>query len=200
MLSLPNIKVIGVTGMSGAGKSTVCREISQHCNLAIDCDSVAREVSHNLFFLNELQERFGEEILNDDGTLNRTETARIIFSDDAKRKLYNQIIFPYIIYAVIQRVKSAKGTVLLDAPTLFEARLDIMCTTIVSVTADIDKCAERISQRDGISVKSAQARLHCQHDMLFFKEHSDFMIVNNGTQQELFENTRKLVLEINGGL
>lgn len=193
MLSLPNIKVIGVTGMSGAGKSTVCRELSKYCDVVIDCDGVAREVSYNSLFLNELKERFSAEILNDNGTLNRTETARIIFSDDEKRTLYNQIIFPYIIYEVIKKIKSANGIVLLDAPTLFEAQLDIVCTTIVSVTADFEICAKRISQRDGISPDSAKARLNSQHDALFFKEHSDHVLVNNGDYDSLCNDVLNLV-------
>lgn len=200
MLSLPNIKVIGVTGMSGAGKSTVCREISQYCSLVIDCDSVAREVSHNLLFLNELQKRFGENVLNNDGTLNRSETARIIFSDTEKRSLYNQLIFPYIIYRVIQKIKSANGAVLLDAPTLFEAGLEIVCTTIVSVTADFEVCAKRISQRDGISPESARARLNSQHDERFFKEHSDYILVNNGDYDSLCCDVLDLVEKLSGEL
>lgn len=193
MLSLPNIKVIGVTGMSGAGKSTVCRELSKYCDVVIDCDGVAREVSHNRLFLGELHERFGADILNDDGSLNRFETARIIFSDVEKRTLYNQIIFPYIIHEVIKKIRSANSAVLIDAPTLFEAQLDIVCTTIVSVTADFEICAKRISQRDGISLDSAEARLNSQHDALFFKEHSDFVLVNNGDYDSLCNDVLYLV-------
>ncbi|MGN0678836.1 MAG: dephospho-CoA kinase [Oscillospiraceae bacterium] len=196
MLDLPNIKIIGVTGMSGAGKSTVCREISKYCGTVIDCDKVAREIAAKRDFLDELKERFGMEVLNPDGTLNRVETARIIFSDNEKKELYNRIIFKYIVYEVIQRIRAAKGMVLVDAPTLFEAGLDMVCTKIVSVIADFDVCAKRISERDNISFERAKARLISQHDAEFFKSHSNPTIENNGTQQELIHRAKVLAFEI----
>ncbi len=198
MLDLPNIRIIGVTGMSGAGKSTVCREISKYCGTVIDCDKVARETASRRDFLGELKERFGGEILNPDGTLDRAETARIIFSDERKRALYNRIIFQYIVYEVIRRIKTAKGMVLVDAPTLFEAGLDMICTEIVSVTADLDICAGRISKRDGISPERARARLMSQHDADFFREHSRYNLENNGTEQELTARAEALARTING--
>lgn len=198
MLDLPNIRIIGVTGMSGAGKSTVCREISKYCGTVIDCDRTAREIALRSEFLDELRERFGGEVLNPDGTLDRAETARIIFSDEQKRSLYNRIIFQYIVYEVIQRIKSARGMVLVDAPTLFEAGLDMICTEIVSVTADLDVCARRISERDGISSERARARLMSQHDADFFKKHSRFNLENNGTEQEITARAEALAKTING--
>lgn len=198
MLDLPNIIIIGVTGMSGAGKSTICREISKYCGAVIDCDRVAREIAAKRDFLDELKARFGGEVLNPDGTLNRMETARIIFSDNGKRTLYNRIIFQYIVYEVIQRIKAAKGMVLVDAPTLFEAGLDMVCTKIVSVTADFDICAKRISERDNISPERAKVRLMSQHSAEFFKQHSDYNIENNAAPEELINRARELADRING--
>ncbi len=192
MLALPNI-IIGVTGMSGAGKSTICRELSKWCDIVIDCDIVAREIAGKREFLDELRTRFGEDILNPDGSLNRPETARIIFSDNERRALYNRIIFQYIVYEVVLRIRSAKGTVLLDAPTLFESGLDMICTKIVSVTADPDRCAERISERDKILPERARARLMSQHNADFFKTNSDLTIENNGSYEELNKRARALI-------
>jgi len=193
MLALPNIIIIGVTGMSGAGKSTICREFSKSCDTVIDCDAVAREIAGKREFLDELKVRFGGNILNTDGSLNRPETARIIFSDKQKRALYNRIIFQYIVYEVVRRIKAARGTVLLDAPTLFEAGLDMICTKIVSVTADFDRCAERISERDNIPPERARARLMSQHNADFFKKNSDFTIENNGSYEELNKRAKALI-------
>ncbi len=198
MLDLPNIRIIGVTGMSGAGKSTACREISKYCGTVIDCDKTAREIASRREFLDELRKRFGGEVLTPDGTLDRIKTARIIFSDKQKRALYNRIIFQYIVYEVIRRIKTAKGMVLVDAPTLFEAGLDMICTEIVSVTADFEVCARRISERDGISPERARARLMSQHDADFFKKHSRFNLENNGTEQELIARAEALAKAING--
>lgn len=198
MLALPNIKIIGVTGMSGSGKSTVCRELGKYCDTVIDCDVIAREIAGKQAFLDELKQRFGENVLNSDGTLNRIETARIIFSDKDKRALYNSIIFPYIVYEVIVRIKSAEGTVLLDAPTLFESGLDMICTKIVSVTADYPLCVERISQRDNISLEQAEARLSSQHSADYFKLHSHYTIENNSSYEELTRQIGSIMDRING--
>ncbi len=193
MLALPNIIIIGVTGMSGAGKSTICRELSKSCDTVIDCDTVAREITERREFLDELRARFGGNILKSDGSLDRPETARIIFSDKEKRVLYNRIIFPYIVYEVIRRIKRAKETVLLDAPTLFEAGLDMICAKVVSVTADLDRCSKRISERDNISLERARERLMSQHNADYFKEHSDFIIENNGSYEELNKRAEALI-------
>ncbi|MGN0683219.1 MAG: dephospho-CoA kinase [Oscillospiraceae bacterium] len=198
MLALPNIKIIGVTGMSGSGKSTVCRELAEYCNTVIDCDVIAREISGKQAFLDELKQRFSESVLNPDGTLNRTETARIIFSDNDKRALYNRIIFPYIVYEVIGRINTSDGMVLLDAPTLFESGLDMICTKIVSVTADYSLCVERISQRDNISLERAEARLSSQHSADYFKLHSHYTIENNSSYEELAKQICSIMDRING--
>ena len=97
-------------------------------------------------------------------------------------------------------IKSAKGKVLLDAPTLFEAKLDMACDRIVSVTADADKCAERIIGRDGITPEQARERLSSQHGAEFFMERSDYNIENNGTLQELIERTAEVIDKMKGGI
>lgn len=190
--------IIGLVGNSGAGKSTV-REIFQDRGFTVvNCDDFARKAADNPAFLCELDERFPRKLLNTDGTLNRPLTAKIIFADSEIRGLYNRIIFPYIIYDVIEFVKSARGDVLLDAPTLFEAGLDIICTAIVCVTADLELCRARIQQRDHLTEEQAKARLSSQHSVKFFKEHSDFIIENNSTRERLFERAHCVIDKMKG--
>lgn len=197
-MNLPNIMIIGLAGNSGAGKSTV-REVFQSRGFTVvDCDNSARKVADDPAFLEELDSRFPKKLLNPDGTLNRAVTADIIFNDSEKRGLYNRIIFPYIIYDVIAEIKSVDGDVLLDAPTLFEAGMDIICTAIVSVTADPELCRKRICQRDGLSEERAQARISSQHSAEFFKAHSDFIIENNDTKERLFERASDVIDRLKG--
>lgn len=197
-MNLPNIMIIGLAGNSGAGKSTVREAFQDRGFAVVDCDDSARKVADNPAFLGELDSRFPKKLLNPDGTLNRAVTADIIFTDSEMRGLYNRIIFPYIIYDVIGKIKSASGDVLLDAPTLFEAGLDIICTAIVSVTADSELCHARICQRDGLSEEQAQSRLSSQHSAEFFKENSDFIIENNGTKEQLFERAYNVIDRLKG--
>lgn len=198
MVNLPNIMIIGLTGQSGAGKSTVCGEFAQRGFTVIDCDSIARQTSNDRRFLDEISRRFPEKLLSPDGTLNRTATAKLIFTDEEKRAQYQRIIFPCIINKIMRVIKSAKGNVLLDAPTLFEAKLDMLCDKIVSVTANTDKCAERITERDKITSEQARERLFSQHSAEFFKGSSDYNIENNGTLRELIDRTAEIIDKMKG--
>lgn len=200
MSSLPNIKIIGLTGMSGAGKSTLSRLFALNGFWIINCDRIAYQTAKNPVFLEELQSRFSERLLNDDGSLNRAKTAELIFSDKAKLELYDRVIFPYIVYDVLREIKSAKTDVVLDAPTLFESDLDMLCTEIVGVIADSEICAERITERDGISKESARARLSSQRDEKFFRQRCNHIIENNGDYLDFTENAEALINKMKGNL
>lgn len=198
MVNLPNIKIIGLTGMSGAGKSTMCEVFRKRGFSVIDCDKIAWEVAGDRDFLNELKIRFPVSVLNGDGSLDRAATSKAIFGDDGKRKLYNQIIFPYIIYKIIREICSADGDVLLDAPTLFDAGLEMICTATVGVTAIAEICAKRITERDGITPERAAERLSAQRESEFFKEHCDHIIENNGTIEDFIKRAERITDNLKG--
>lgn len=189
MTELPKIKTVGLTGMSGAGKSTVCEVFEQAGFAVIDCDRCAHIVTMaGSACVKELAKRLSPEIVNGDGSLNRRMTGRMIFADLEKRRVFNKIVFPYIRYYVLTLIKTyaeAGQNVLLDAPTLFEAQVDGICTHIVSVCADKERCAERIMLRDDISREDALNRLNAQHDIEFFRSRSDIVIENNSTLGEV---------------
>ena len=192
------IRIIGLTGQSGAGKSTVRGVFEKNGFAVIDCDEAARKIASKSAFLNEVSERFGREILNADGTLDRAKTAAMIYNDKAKYTEYCGIIFPYIIYDIMRQIERSYKNVLLDAPTLFEAGIDGLCTEIISVTADFELCAERISKRDKITLEKARERLSSQHGADFFREHSDFVIENNGSQKELYDKAQAIIGKMKG--
>lgn len=184
--------------MSGAGKSTMCEVFQRRGFAVIDCDKIAWSVAGDRDFLNELQNRFPEKVLNADGSLNRAATAKAIFTNDGMRKLYNQIIFPYIVYRVILEIRAAEGDVLLDAPTLFDAGLEMICTEIVGVTASPEICAQRITKRDNITPERAAERLSAQYGERFLKERCDYIIENNGAVQEFIERAEKITDKMKG--
>lgn len=193
MLDFPNIMIIGLTGMSGAGKSTVSEVFRTRGFSVINCDAIARNVARRREFLEEVAERFSPDMLRPDGTLDRPKVASLIYNDEVNRGKYQRVIFPYIIYDIIEGIHRAKSSVLLDAPTLFEARLDFICDKIVSVCADDDLCAARIAERDNISPEKARERISAQHDAAFFKKSSDYFIENNGTCEELRHKTEVII-------
>ena len=192
------IRIIGLTGQSGAGKSTVRGVFEENGFAVIDCDEVARKIASKSAFLNEVSERFGKDILKFDGTLDRVKTAAMIYNDKSKYTEYCGIIFPYITYDIMRQIEHSDKNVLLDAPTLFEAGIDGLCTEIISVTADFERCAERISKRDKITLEKAKERLSSQHGVDFFREHSDFVIENNGSEKELYDKAQAIIVKLKG--
>lgn len=183
-------RVIGLTGQSGAGKTTVSRVFSQNGFAVIDADIISREVTEKgQPCLTELSEAFGSDIINSDGTLNRKRLGSIVFSDREKLRQLNGIIYPYIIYRIISRIdelsEEGRELILLDAPTLFEANADDLCDLIISVTADESIRMSRIIARDNITTEAAKKRFESQYSEHFFVNHSDFVIINNKTPDVL---------------
>lgn len=201
MLELSDISIAGLTGMSGAGKSTVSGEFMLNGFFVINCDMLARSVQCEPAFLKEISEKFEEDLLNDDKTLNRAKTAEVVFSDPKKNRKYFDIIFPYITYDLIELIRtSGKKNILLDAPTLFEAKLNILCSHIIGVVADRKTCLKRITVRDGITEAQALARLCAQHDEEFFRARSDFIIENdNDDLCGLKEKVSEIAMKIRKG-
>lgn len=193
MVNLPNIMITGLTGMSGAGKSTVCGIFARHGFRIVDCDAIARQTAKDRAFLDEIKKRFPENVLTEEGFLNRELTAKIIFNDSSMLELYNRIIFPYIVYGVVSEIKSGGKDVVLDAPTLFESGLDIICTNIVGVTARRDVCAERVVLRDKITREQAYERLSAQHDEEFFKRRCVYIIESSGDLTDVAAQTGKII-------
>ncbi|MDE6520483.1 MAG: dephospho-CoA kinase [Ruminococcus sp.] len=176
--------VIGLTGQTGAGKSTVSRVFAENGYAIINADHISRKVvEKGSECLKEITEIFGLNILNPDETLNRKELAKIVFVDKTKLEMLNSIIYPYITTEIISQIKhfseNGKKLILLDAPTLFESHSDDFCEIIISVVAEPETRKKRIIQRDNITAEQAQNRMNLQLSTEFFIEHSDFIIENN---------------------
>ena len=183
-------KIYGLTGMSGAGKSTVSDSFKKVGFFVIDCDKVAREVVRKGEpCLDKLHRLFGDSVITRDGELDRRALGNIVFTDTEKLKLLNDTIYPYITYKVITMCENADSrSILLDAPTLFESGIDFICDGIVCVTCDKEKSVERIMFRDNITRENAENRLSSQHDADYYKSKSDFCIENNGDLDTLGAN------------
>lgn len=181
-----DILVVGLTGQTGAGKSTVSKVFAENGFAVINADLISRKVvEKGTKCLDELAEVFSDAILNEDGTLNRKMLGNIVFSDKTKLEMLNSIIYPYITSEILEEIKiysdSGQKLVLLDAPTLFESHSDDFCEIIISVLANEATRKERIILRDGLTEKQAQDRMNSQHDAEFFAANSDFVIENNDT-------------------
>lgn len=185
-----DVLVVGLTGQTGAGKSTVSKVFADNGFAVINADYISRMVvEKGTDCLAEIVDIFTRDILNEDGSLNRKALGNIVFSDRTKLEMLNTIIYPYITSEILKQIKdfsdSGQKLVLLDAPTLFESHADDFCEIIISVLADDEIREERIIKRDGITKKQANDRMSCQHDAEFFAAHSDYVIQNNDTPEVL---------------
>ncbi len=188
--------VVGLTGMSGAGKTTACNVFAENGYEIVNCDLISRQVvSKGSRCLKEIEAAFGDVILPD-GELDRKKVAGIVFTSEEKREQLNKIIYPCISYIVIDKILSWSGKILLDAPTLFESGIDSLCGVIVSVVCDKSVSIERIMKRDGLTAEQAENRLSSQHGIEFYRNHSHFCAENNGTEEQLKAKIRSIIAEI----
>ncbi len=172
--------VIGLTGPTGAGKSTVAQAMLERGCALVDCDRVAREVTDSCEpCLHELSQEFGDDILRD-GRLDRRLLASRAFSSPEKSLRLNEITHPWICRKSVEKIESFRQAgvpaVLLDAPLLFEARMEGICDFVVAVTAPARVRLERVLARDGISRELALSRIRAQHSARYYRQRSDFWI------------------------
>ena len=189
--------ILGITGPTGAGKSTASKIFEKHGVEIIDTDVLARKiVEPDMPALKELADAFGKDILNDDGTLKRQELARLAFSDPAKLRILDSITHRYIkeeINIIIEKSKS--DTVGIDGAVLFESGVSDMCDYIISVIADEDIRIKRIMSRDAISEDAARTRVGAQKNNAFYLENSDYIVYNNG-REDLEEQIKTILKNI----
>lgn len=186
--------IIGLTGQSGAGKSTIASVFQQSGFFLIDADLISRKIVNTVDVLNKLKELFGNDIMSIDNCLNRKALAKIVFSDKVELEKLNQLLFPIIFNKIKDIIDNSDAKyILLDAPQLFESNANQICDKIISVVTPHNVLVARIMSRDGIDKIAAENRLNAQLPETFFVNNSDFIIVNTGTEDELVQKTRKLI-------
>lgn len=173
--------VIGITGSSGAGKSTICEIFNRKYNVqVINADEIARKLSKKgTNYINDIVLKFGNEILNEDGELKRKKLAEIIYTDAQKRQELNNCTFKYIKEEIKKEIKNKSETYIIDAPLLFECGLDEICNKVIGVVSKKELQLDRIVARDNIDYETAEKRLKAQEDNEFYIERCDKIIENN---------------------
>ena len=181
--------LVGITGPSGAGKGCVARIFASRGFAVIDADKVAREVvMPGQPVLLALADRFGREIIKDDGALDRRLLAQKAFSSQKDTEALNRIMHGEIcrrMKALADNYKASGKDCLFDAPLLIEAGLTEMCDTCIAVIAPAEVRTSRLIQRDGLSGQEIRSRLSRQHNDEFYLSHCEYSIVNDGDLQHL---------------
>lgn len=186
--------IVGITGSSGSGKSTVAGFFKEFGFIHIDLDKISRDVTcKGSLCLDEITAFFGNNVLCADGSLNRRALGELVFRDEDSLKELNRITHKHILAEMNRIISESEGDILIDVPLLFESGTDKLCDFTVGVISDRKIQIERLCARDGICAETASARLDRQSPNEFFLENCDFCITNTGNENELFESTKKLI-------
>ena len=184
--------IIGLTGGIASGKSTVSNMIQELGIPVVDADQIAREVVEpGESAYEQIVRHFGEQILHQDGTLNRKKLGSIVFSDEKERKTLNSIIHP----AIREKMEEEKNeylnqgfdTVVLDIPLLFESKNPYRLDKVLLVAVSEDVQFKRLVERDQMGEKDARQRIQSQMPIKDKIALADEVIDNNGTVQETRE-------------
>lgn len=190
--------VFGLTGGSGAGKSTVADALRNFGVYVIDADKIARQIAERGEpCLRELCEEFGDDILEPDGSLNRRRLGDMVFSDSKKLKSLNRITHKYIKENIVSLLSVCDCRLAaIDGAVIIGSEIERLCDFMISVLADREVRIRRILERDSLTPEQAESRLKSQPEDNFYIRNSDYVIYNNGSTEELNLEIRRVFEEI----
>jgi len=188
---------IAVTGSAGSGKSLVCQRFKELGLVTLDCDIIARQVVEpGMKGFAKIVELFGEKVLRENNTLNRSELRRAIINDGSLRKKMENILHPLISDAMVLEMETAAynkvKAVAVEVPLLFETGMDEQFDISITVTAKDLDLIHRICTRDKVTTKEAKRMLDIQMSQEDKIARADHVIVNTGRRSELFDSVDKL--------
>ena len=194
-----SMKIIGITGGTGCGKTTALNELERRGALLIDCDAVYhRMLETDRPMLDEIEKYFPGAVI--DGKLDRKALGAVVFTDEEALRDLNIITHRHINLEIrrILREHAMNGGTLaaIDAIELFSSGLAKRCTATIGVIADREVRIDRIMRRDGISSEYAMMRVNAQRPNEYFIQKCSHVLENNGSQEEFIEKCRKTFEEV----
>ena len=196
------MKIVGLTGGIGAGKSTVARMLVEKGARLIDADVLARQVVEpEAPAWKDIVSEFGQGVLNPDRTLNREALAAVVFENEQKRQRINQITHPRIGRKMLEMIRGYKeqgaSITIIDAALLLESSATRWIKPVIVVVADDEVKIKRVCERDGCTPKEVLKRIKSQWPDRERASLADYVIDNSGDYDSLHKQVDKLWENIN---
>lgn len=178
--------ILGITGGTGCGKTTLLSALEDAGGLVLDCDAIYHELlASDPTLLSAIEGRFPGTV--EKGTLQRKKLGAIVFSDEQALLELNAITHSAVKQEVLRRLESKPKLAAIDAIALFEGGLAELCDVTVAITAPVEDRVQRLMIRDNISEEYARKRIAAQHDENWFRSRCDYILENNDTKKHFYE-------------
>ena len=175
--------ILGITGGTGCGKTTLLNCIAEQGGLILDCDAIYHDLLRtDPALLRAIEARFPGTVEN--GMLQRKKLGSLVFSDEKALSDLNAITHGTVKAEVLRRLAGKPKLAAIDAIALFEGGLAELCDVTVAVTAPEEARIQRLVVRDGIDRDYARRRIDAQKSASWFRENCDYFLVNDGTQAQ----------------
>ena len=193
------MKIVGITGGTGCGKTTALQELEAMGALVLDCDAIYHELlESSAELLGEIEKRFPDTVR--DSKLDRKALGAVVFADAAALNDLNVIAHKHVRCEVRRRLREfamAGGTLAaIDAIELFSSGMDRRCFRTVAVLSDKENRVKRIMARDGITREYALMRINAQHSDGYYAEECDYTLYNNADMDSFRNDCRQLFKEM----
>ena len=194
--------IIGLTGSIASGKSTVAKMIESYGLPIVDADIVARQVVEpGTPTLKKIAEAFGQDIIAQDGSMDRAKVGSTIFHHEEKRKTLNSIIHPAIREEMLRQrdelLSYGEKNIFMDIPLLFESKLEHFVEKIIVVSVNKEVQLKRLMERNGFTEDEANARIASQIPVKEKELLADAVIHNNGTLEDTAIQLQNILYEWN---
>ncbi|MGN0976594.1 MAG: dephospho-CoA kinase [Faecousia sp.] len=178
--------ILGITGGTGCGKTTLLTCIAEQGGLVLDCDAIYHELlATDKELLEAIEARFPGTVEND--ILQRKKLGALVFSDQQALLDLNRITHGAVKREVLHRLEAKPKLAAIDAIALFEGALAELCDVTVAVTAPEEVRVRRLMARDGISEEYARSRIAAQRSEDWFRQRCGFTLENSGTEKQFHD-------------